>query len=395
MSCEKFVEFGKSVLASDFPHVASTGVIMLNSGSFGLSPKSVIDKKIECIQDFESYGDNYVRQSLLRQTEDSIEAVAKLLDVRPDQCVIVDNVTTGISNLLDTIVRPGDTILVNSWTYGSVKMAASLSSEVMTNRNSDETDVKPSSVQVVELDIELPIKSEEDIIEQVRKTLEQRSDIRIAILDHITSSTACLMPVQQLTKLCRSRGVLVVIDGAHAIGQVPELDIESIGADFYVGNLHKWCFAPKSAALLWARPDRIDSLRPSVVSWLVRDHLASMRFAFLGTRDTSSVCAVSEAVRFVKQSCGGLARIQAYCSRLADKASQHLATAWNSHKLPIPANMEAPFMRLIALPKHLQCREILDMTNEYRMTFKTLYTSASPARLLLIWTIFGSWLTSS
>uniref|UniRef100_A0A1I8JJ70 Aminotran_5 domain-containing protein n=1 Tax=Macrostomum lignano TaxID=282301 RepID=A0A1I8JJ70_9PLAT len=308
MSCEKFVEFGKSVLASDFPHVASTGVIMLNSGSFGLSPKSVIDKKIECIQDFESYGDNYVRQSLLRQTEDSIEAVAKLLDVRPDQCVIVDNVTTGISNLLDTIVRPGDTILVNSWTYGSVKMAASLSSEVMTNRNSDETDVKPSSVQVVELDIELPIKSEEDIIEQVRKTLEQRSDIRIAILDHITSSTACLMPVQQLTKLCRSRGVLVVIDGAHAIGQVPELDIESIGADFYVGNLHKWCFAPKSAALLWARADRIDSLRPSVVSWLVRDHLASMRFAFLGTRDTSSVCAVSEAVRFVKQSCGGLVR---------------------------------------------------------------------------------------
>jgi selenocysteine lyase/cysteine desulfurase len=74
----------------------------------------------------------------------------------------------------------------------------------------------------------------------------------VLFVDHITSGSGVLMPLDRLSALCRLRNVLVVVDGAHAIGQV-EIDFAKVHVDFYTSNLHKWCFVPRSCAFLFTR----------------------------------------------------------------------------------------------------------------------------------------------
>jgi len=110
-------------------------------------------------------------------------------------------------------------------------------------------------------------------------------------VSHMTSPTALVLPVEEICAAARAAGVLAIVDGAHAPGQIP-LDLEAIGADVYAGNCHKWLSAPKGAAFLWARPEHHAWIDPLVVSWgydegFVRRH---------GTRDPAAALAVPAAI---------------------------------------------------------------------------------------------------
>jgi isopenicillin-N epimerase len=91
---------------------------------------------------------------------------------------------------------------------------------------------------------------------------------QVVVLSHITSPTAQLFPIAEMAQPLRSRGIRVVVDGAHAPGQV-DLDLGRLGVDFYMGNFHKWLWAPKGSAFLWVAPERQQELRPLIVSWAV------------------------------------------------------------------------------------------------------------------------------
>jgi isopenicillin-N epimerase len=81
----------------------------------------------------------------------------------------------------------------------------------------------------------LPLPSSDDIVRMVEDALTKHPNVRLAVFDHITSPTALVLPVARLAKLCHQHNVTVLIDGAHAPGQVP-LSMKEIGADFYVGK---------------------------------------------------------------------------------------------------------------------------------------------------------------
>jgi len=132
---------------------------------------------------------------------------------------------------------------------------------------------------------ELPAISESDdqIVERIAGALGPRC--RLLVVDHITSATATVLPVRRIAEAAHRAGIAVLVDGAHAPGQV-ELDVTAIGADWYTGNAHKWLFAPKGCGLLWTTPNGQAETLPAVLSHGTGAGYLHA-FDWIGTRDVT------------------------------------------------------------------------------------------------------------
>jgi isopenicillin-N epimerase len=168
--------------------------------------------------------------------------------------------------------------------------------------------------------------------------------VKFALLDHITSPTALVFPVQQMTAELRRRGIPVFIDGAHAAGQIP-LDIAAIGADWYVTNLHKWLYAPKGTALLYASGSAAPLTQP-----LATSHHVGMGFPrsfdYVGTRDYTAWLAAPRALEFFQAL--GAARIQAHNAMLVKQGSEALLASGAQAVAPLA---DCAAMRAFILPQ--------------------------------------------
>jgi isopenicillin-N epimerase len=150
-----------------------------------------------------------------------------------------------------------------------------------------------------------------------------------------------------MTRLCRERGVAVLVDAAHAPGQVA-VDINAIQPDWYVANLHKWYFVPRGCGFLWATEARQDSLMPPVLSWDIGEKFPD-RFDWTGTHDPTPWLAIPEAFAFMDQF--GEEKVRAHNHRLVLEGAALLATAWDV-KVTVPEGMIGS-MVLVPLPKDL------------------------------------------
>ncbi|MFZ9627663.1 MAG: aminotransferase class V-fold PLP-dependent enzyme, partial [Burkholderiaceae bacterium] len=180
---------------------------------------------------------------------------------------------------------------------------------------------------------------------------------RLIFASHITSTTALILPVADLCAAARARGILTLIDGAHAPGQIA-LSLEAIGADFYVGNCHKWLCAPKGSGFLHAAPSRQDYLDASVISWGYAGHAGGhtgfeaylgrtpfeQRLQWQGTRDLSAWLAVPEAITFLHRH--RWAEVRTLCHQLAARA---LAAISERYGLPAIAR-DDHWAQMVAIP---------------------------------------------
>jgi isopenicillin-N epimerase len=197
--------------------------------------------------------------------------VAARLGGEAKDWVFCENATSAVSGVLASFpLRPGDEIVTTSHAYGAVMKAMRLWAE------------RKGARLVV---AELPAISESDdrIVDAVTAALGPRS--RLLIIDHITSATATVFPVARIAERARKAGVAVLVDGAHAPGQI-ELAVPAIGADWYTGNAHKWLFAPKGCGVLWTAPERQAETRPAVLSEGADGGYLGA-FDWIGTRDVS------------------------------------------------------------------------------------------------------------
>ncbi len=185
-----------------------------------------------------------------------------------------------------------------------------------------------AGARVIEVPVPFPAMDEAALLASLRAALSPRT--RIAVLDHITSASALVLPIAAMTQACHAGGVPVLIDGAHGPGQVA-LDLPATGADWYAGNCHKWLMAPKGCAFLWARPGRQAGLHPTIISHgLGRGFLEE--FDWTGTRDPSAWLAVAAALDF-HAALGGDA-LMARNAALAEQATALLAQRLNTDRGP-------------------------------------------------------------
>jgi isopenicillin-N epimerase len=192
----------------------------------------------------------------------------------------------------------------------------------------------------------------------------------VIAISHITSPTALIMPVEAICRRAREAGILTVIDGAHAPGQI-ELDLEQIGADFYSGNAHKWLSSPKGAAFLYARPERQALLEPLVVShgWQSRTPGPSQfldYFSWVGTDDPAAYLSVAAAIEFQEQHDWPVVR--AACHALAVDAQRRILELSGLPAL-IPDSM---WMQMVSVPLPGSAADYKRLWEDYQVVVPVL-----------------------
>jgi isopenicillin-N epimerase len=259
--------------------------IFLNHGSFGACPHAVLAAQAEWRGRMESQPDRFFRDEVTPERPGALRAsaarLAGFVATSGDRLAFVENATSGVQAALRSVaLRPGERILICDHTYNAVRL--------MVEARCAETGAIPVVAR-------LPFPADaQGIIAAFEAALAE--PVRLAILDHITSPSAIRMPLERLLPMLRAGGARVIVDGAHAVGQLP-LDVEAIGADWYASNAHKWLYAPRGCAFLHARGAAIGETRPLVISHHVGLGFP-LAFDWVGTRDVTPWLSVPAAIDF-------------------------------------------------------------------------------------------------
>ncbi|MBI3706610.1 MAG: aminotransferase class V-fold PLP-dependent enzyme [Proteobacteria bacterium] len=281
--------------------------LTVNHGSFGATPRVVLAAQDEWRRKLEEQPTRFMRRVLPEALRRAAARLAAFVGAAGDDVVFVENATVGCNAVLRSLrLAPGDEILVLSHGYAAVRNAARHVAE-------------RAGARVVEAVVPFPRTDADAIVAVAAGALTPRT--RLAIFDHITSPSALVLPIEGLIARCRGAGVKVLVDGAHGPGQVA-LDLPAMGADWYVGNCHKWLMAPKGCGFLWARREQQQDLHPVTISHgYGKGFLAE--FDWTGTRDPSNFLAIDAAIDFHER-LGGAA-LRSRNAALAQDAANLLA----------------------------------------------------------------------
>ncbi len=312
----------------------------LNHGSYGACPGPVME-------DYRRWQERLERQPvaflepahLAERFAEVCRVLGAELGADADDLVWITNATAGLNVVARSLaLKLGDEVLTTDHEYAALAktwafVAARTGAVIRT------------------VDVPMPLAAA-SFADALRTAMTERT--RVIFLSHITSPTALVFPIAPVIAEARSRGIVTVIDGAHAPGQIP-LDLTSLAADYYVGNCHKWLFAPKGTAFLHARRDRQSVLMPAVIShgWSEdRDAPGPFggtafqnAFRFQGTRDPAAWLAVPAALGFRAEH--DWSTVAAACHRLAWEIAGEVAGVTGLAPVATP---ETSAPQMIALP---------------------------------------------
>lgn len=304
-------------------------IAFLNHGSYGAAPRPVLAAQQAWRDRMEAEPVLFFSNDLEPAMDRARAALGAFVGADPDDLAFVPNATAGFNTVLRSLhFAPGEELLTTDHAYNAAKNAM----EYVAQRD---------GAAVVIAAVSFPGASPRSVAAEVLAAVTPRT--RIAVLDHITSATALILPIQDLVTELAARGIETLVDGAHAPGQVA-LDVPAIGATYYTANLHKWVCAPKGSGFLWVKPDRQSAIRPLAISHGAnsprRDRSRfRAEFDWTGTADPSAYLAVPDAIRFGEELLpGGWAALRARNHALA-VAGRDLLCAALDIEAPAPDAM--------------------------------------------------------
>jgi isopenicillin-N epimerase len=327
-------------LTLPLPHLADQfllrrDIAFLNHGSFGACPKPVFEVYQGWQRELELNPVIFMGQ-LAGLLKEARARLAGYVGATGDDLVFVPNATHGLNIVSRSLkLQPGDEVLSTDHEYGAIDRAWRFNCE-------------RQRAHLVNQPIPTPINGPEEVVEQLWSRVTERT--KVIAISHITSPTALVMPMEAICRRAREAGILTVIDGAHAPGQV-ELNLDALGVDFYSGNAHKWLSSPKGAAFLYARPERQHLLEPLVVShgWQSRRPGPSQfldYFGWVGTDDPAAYLSVPAAIDFQEQH--NWPAVRAACHQLGLEAQARILDL--SGLTPLSPDSMWVQMRAVPLP---------------------------------------------
>ncbi|HNF93384.1 MAG TPA: aminotransferase class V-fold PLP-dependent enzyme [Anaerolineales bacterium] len=285
-------------------------ITFLNHGSFGATPKPVFDEYQRWQRELEHQPVEFLGRRFAGLMRTAREALADYLGTSAGNLIFAQNVTIALNVVARSLdLGAGDEVLSTHHEYGAMDRTWRFLS-------------KERGFMYINQVVD--ISSPDAFVDSFWRGVT--SNTKVIFLSHITSPTATIFPIETLIQRARAQGILAVIDGAHAPGQIP-LHLDALDADFYGGNLHKWLCAPKGAGFLYARPEVQHLLKPLVVSWGYEAEVpGDSQFIdyneWWGTRDISAFLAVPKAIQFQQDQ--NWAEVRAACHRLAVETWQRI-----------------------------------------------------------------------
>jgi isopenicillin-N epimerase len=326
-------------------------ITFLNHGSFGACPREVLDAQRNWQMEMERNPVEFLGRRSADLLFQARMALGQALGGRADELVFVPNSTTGVNIVAQSFaLQPGDEVLTTNLEYGACDAAW-------------HRVCAQSGAQYRRVEVPLPF-DREAVAKLLMSAVSSRT--KLIYFSHITSTTALILPAAKICAAAREGGIATFIDGAHAPGQIP-LDLDAIGADFYVGNCHKWLCAPKGSAFLHARTQHHSMLDATVISWgyaqgtgghsgfdaYLGTSLFERRMQWQGTRDISAWLTVPAALDF--QAKHDWLQVQMRCHELAKVALDVLTKRFGTH----PIARDDDWAQMVAIPVTPQDPDLL------------------------------------
>ena len=309
-------------------------VTFLNHGSFGATPKPVFEEYQRWQRELENQPVEFLGRRFTGLMADARAVLGEYLGTHADNLVYTQNVTISMNIVARSLeLSAGDEVLTSDHEYGAMDRTW----RFLAQEHGFTYINQPVS-----------LASKEAFVESFWSGVTDRT--RVIFLSHITSPTAVIFPVAEIIQRARAAGIITVIDGAHVPGQIP-LHLDSLGADFYGGNLHKWLCAPKGAGFLYARPEMQKLVKPLVVSWGYESITPGAstfvdHHEWWGTRDVAAFLSVPAAIQFQREH--AWAAVRSECHQLVKDAQRRISDL--TGLAPLHAQSDNWFAQLAAAP---------------------------------------------
>lgn len=328
--------------------------IYLNHGAFGACPRPVLERQTELREQLEQNPTGFIMHELEGLLDQARNRLAVFLRANPSDLALIPNATTGVNTVLRSLpFAPGDELLTTNHEYNACRNAL----EFVAHR---------TGAKIVVVSIPFPPENEQEIGDRILAAVTPKT--RLVLVDHIASMTGLIFPIQSLGKALKTKGIELLVDGAHAPGQIP-LNLQELEVTYYSGNCHKWLFTPKGAGFLYVKTERQDLIRPLSISHGANSSRSDrsrfhLEFDWTGTQDFTPYLCIPTAIDFIAtQFPGGWTALMAQNHQMIMTAKTLLCEALgivcNTPESLIGSMVSLPLPDGAALPlyKHLsqQC----------------------------------------